>query len=268
MTMTTNTETQTPRAEHCIPEALLEKRVQITVVGCGGTGCTIASGLPYLHQAMLAWGHPYGLEVTFVDGDRISRTNCVRQPFNESEIGLYKATVLATRINLFWGLGWKSVPEFLEEGWREETDILIGCVDSRKSRRILTSTSAYWNCYYWLDLGNNAESGQFVLGQPENAKNKKSTLRLPTVAELYPEIINPKLDKKDKLPACSAAEALERQEPFINQTIAYHSLAMLARLFRYGELTHHGGFVSLANGRMAPLTIRTARSPRSLKRAA
>jgi PRTRC genetic system ThiF family protein len=268
MTMTTNTETQMQRAEHCIAEALLEKNVRITVVGCGGTGSTIASGLPYLHQAMLAWGHPYGLEVTFVDGDRISRTNCVRQPFSESEIGLYKATVLATRINLFWGLGWKGVPEFLDEGWREETDILIGCVDSRKSRRILTSTSAYWNCYYWLDLGNNADCGQFVLGQPENAKNKKSTLRFPTVAELYPEIINPKLDKKDKLPACSAVEALERQEPFINQALAYHSLAMLARLFRHGELTYHGGFVSLANGRMAPLTIPTAQSPRSLKRAA
>ena len=26
--------------------------------------------------------------------------------FSESEIGLYKADVLATRINLFWGLGW------------------------------------------------------------------------------------------------------------------------------------------------------------------
>jgi hypothetical protein len=24
---------------------------------------------------------------------------------------------------------------------------------------------------------------------------------------------------------------------------------MLARLFRHGEITHHGGFVSLANGR-------------------
>jgi hypothetical protein len=47
---------------------------------------------------MLAWGDPHGLDVTLVDGDRISRTNCVRQPFRESEIGLHKATVLATRI--------------------------------------------------------------------------------------------------------------------------------------------------------------------------
>jgi PRTRC genetic system ThiF family protein len=128
-------------------------------------------------------------------------------------------------------------------------------VDSRKSRRQITSTSAFWNCHYWLDLGNNAECGQFVLGQPENAKNKKPR-RLPTVSELYPEIVNPKLDKKDKLPACSAVEALDRQEPFVNQTLAYHSLAMLARLFRYGRLSHHAGFINLATGRMASLPIR------------
>jgi hypothetical protein len=85
--------------------------------------------------------------------------------------------------------------------------------------------------HYWLDLGNNAECGQFVLGQPENAKTKMPTLRSPTVAELYPEIVNPKLDRKDKLPACSAAESLDRQEPFVNQTLAYQALAMLARCF-------------------------------------
>src|SRR6202047_5572545 len=201
-----------PDSEHRIPAGLLEKKVKIAVGGCGGPGSAIAAGLPHLHQALLAWGHPYGLDVILIDGDRISRTNCVRQPFSESEIGLYKATVLATRINLFWGLGWKGVPEFLDEGWREETDILIGCVDSRKSRRKITSTSAFWNCYYWLDLGNKADPGQFVLGQPQNARNKKNDSRLATVAELFPEITDPKLDRKDKLPACSAVEALDRQE--------------------------------------------------------
>jgi PRTRC genetic system ThiF family protein len=258
MTMTTNIETLTPLREHRVPEVLLQKKVRVTVVGCGGTGSTVASGLPHLHQAMLAWGHPYGLDVTFVDGDRISRTNCVRQPFSESEIGLYKATVLATRINLFWGLGWRGIPEFVDEGWREETDILIGCVDSRKSRSLLTSTSTYWNCHYWLDLGNNADSGQFILGQPQNARNKKSALRLPTVSELFPEIIDPKMDKKDKLPACSAIEALDRQEPFVNQTLAHQALAMLARLFRYGRLPYHGAFINLSTGRTAAFPVRVA----------
>jgi len=53
------------------------------------------------------------------------------------------------------------------------------------------------------------------------------------VAELFPEIVKPSLDKNDDLPSCSAVEALERQEPFINQTLAFHALALLARLFRH-----------------------------------
>jgi PRTRC genetic system ThiF family protein len=249
------TSARTKTSDHRLPSSLLGKKVRVTVVGCGGTGSAVAGGLPYLHQSMLALGHPHGLHVTLVDGDLVSRINCVRQPFSESEIGLHKAIVLATRINLFWGLDWNGVPHFLDETWREETDILIGCVDSRRARYLMTQSAAYRNCYYMLDIGNNSDSGQFILGQPENPRNKKLPLRLPTAAELFPEIINPRLDKKDDLPSCSAVEALERQEPFINQTLAYHALAMLARLFRYGALSHHGCFVSLPRGSMTPLLV-------------
>jgi len=78
---------------------------------------------------------------------------------------------------------------------------------------------------------------------------------LPTAPELFPELINAKLDKKDRLPPCSALEALERQEPFVNQTLAYQALAMLARLFRYGRLSYHGGFVNLRTGRTTSLAV-------------
>lgn len=121
---------------------------------------------------------------------------------------------------------------------------------------MIISTGAYENCHYWLDLGNSADSGQFVLGQPESSKNRKLQSRLPTVAALFPEIVDPKLDRKDKLPPCSAVEALDRQEPFINQALAYQALAMLARLFRYGRTSYHGGFISLATGQMVPIQIK------------
>jgi PRTRC genetic system ThiF family protein len=121
---------------------------------------------------------------------------------------------------------------FVDESWGHEPDILIGCVDTRAARNAMTRTQTFWNCFYWLDAGNNADSGQFVLGQPENPKNKSRELRLPTAAELFPELVDPKLDRKDRLPSCSAVEALDRQEPFVNQTLAYQALAMLARLFR------------------------------------
>jgi hypothetical protein len=43
----------------------------------------------------------------------------------------------------------------------------------------------------------------------------------------------------------------------VNQTLAYHALAMLARLFRYGRLSHHGGFINLATVRMVPINADT-----------
>ena len=95
----------------------------------------------------------------------------------------------------------------------------------------------------------------FLLGQPENQRNKVRELRLPTASELFPELINTKLDKKDGLPPCSALVALERQEPFVNQTLGYQALAMFARLFRYGRLSYHGGFVNLRAGRTTSLLV-------------
>jgi molybdopterin/thiamine biosynthesis adenylyltransferase len=70
------------RIEHTLSERFLQRRaVEVLIVGAGGTGSAILMGLPYLHQAMLVWGHPYGLNVTIMDPDAVSATNCVRQPF-------------------------------------------------------------------------------------------------------------------------------------------------------------------------------------------
>ena len=66
---------------HTVHGGLLRRSVRVLVVGCGGTGSAVAAGLPYLHQAMIASGHPAGLHVTIMDGDIISAVNCIRQPF-------------------------------------------------------------------------------------------------------------------------------------------------------------------------------------------
>ena len=233
---------------HRIHPELLKQKVRVLVVGCGGNGSAIAAGLPYLHQALQAYGHPERLHVTLLDADIISATNCVRQPFSRSEIGLCKSGVLANRLNLFWGLDWQGIPQLLDDQRRfDGVDIVIGCVDTRKARAAIAKCAADWSeVDYWLDLGNNADSGQFVLGEPLNRRNRRHRLRLRTVAELFPEVIQSARDG-DGLPSCSAAEALERQEPFVNPTLANHALALLARLFRYGTISCHGGFVSLSS---------------------
>jgi PRTRC genetic system ThiF family protein len=233
---------------HQIHPELLKHRVRLLVVGCGGNGSAIAAGLPYLHQALLAYGHPEGLHVTLLDPDVISPTNCVRQPFSQSEIGLYKSVVLVNRLNLFWGLDWEGIPDGLDPKRRlDGVDIVIGCVDTRKARAAIAKCTEDWSeVDYWLDLGNNSDSGQFVLGEPLNRRNRRHRLRLRTVSELFPEVIEDELDD-DGLPSCSAAEALDRQEPFVNPTLANHALALLARLFRYGTISYNGAFASLSS---------------------
>ena len=137
---------------HTIHSELLSRRVRVLVVGCGGTGSAIAAGLPYLHHAMLAAGHPGGLHVTLMDGDTISSTNCVRQPFSRSERGLHKVVVLVNRLNVFWGADWEAVPAHLGPHDKiDRADIVIGCVDTRAARAaIQAATSDQSDVDYWL----------------------------------------------------------------------------------------------------------------------
>jgi PRTRC genetic system ThiF family protein len=249
---------------HRIHPELLERQVRVLVVGCGGTGSAVVAGLPYLHQSLIAHGHPGGLHVTVVDGDTISPTNCIRQPFARSEIGLNKAIVLVNRLNLFWGLKWEALPVHLRSGTFISRNysgddlrahIVMGCVDTRAARAVIRDAVGKWSTVsYLVDVGNNADSGQFILGEPLNERNRRSKLRLRTAVELYPEICDPNLDN-DGEPSCSAVEALERQSPFVNSTLAQHALALLARLFRYGEINHHGGFINLSTGTGSRLPI-------------
>jgi PRTRC genetic system ThiF family protein len=182
------------RVEHILPNGIFGRRpVRALIVGVGGIGSAIVMGLRYLHQAMRAWGHVYGLEVTLMDGEAVSETNCVRQPFSWSDVGQNKATVLINRINLFLGTKWNALPTscnelMLRSSSDRNPDFLIGCVDSRAARRVIERSVMKRSIYvaYWIDLGNDESSGQFVLGQPLNGRNRRKAERLRTVTELYP----------------------------------------------------------------------------------
>ena len=130
--------------------------------------------------------------------------------------------------------------------------IVIGCVDTRAARAAIRDAVSGWSSVsYLVDVGNNSDNGQFILGEPLNERNRRARLRLRTSGELFPEIVDPTLDD-DGEPSCSAVASLEKQEPFIDSTLAQHALALLARLFRYGEINYHGGFINLAT-RAAPV---------------
>ena len=272
---------------HHMPDTGSSRRgFRVLVIGAGGNGSAVLFGLPYLHHALIAWGFADGLNVTVMDADTVSPTNCVRQPFGVADIGQNKATILINRINLFHQLSWHSDETFFSQGAQNNTgssydntvDFVISCVDTRAARRAMheafNNVMGPWRSVrYWLDIGNNASNGQFVLGQPLNCVNRRSKTRLRTVTELFPSIMDTSLGE-GPLPSCSAAEALERQEPFVNNVLATSALSMITRLMRYGQIDHQGAFYNAESGRSAPISIdpelleKQARRRRTLAKAA
>jgi len=272
---------------HHMPDTGSSRRgFRVLVIGAGGNGSAVLFGLPYLHHALIAWGFTNGLQVTVMDADTVSPTNCVRQPFGAADIGQNKATILINRVNLFHQLSWHSDETFFSQDAPNNTgssydntvDFVISCVDTRAARREMheafNNVMGPWRSVrYWLDIGNNASNGQFVLGQPLNCVNRRSKTRLRTVTELFPSIMDTSLGE-GLLPSCSAAEALERQEPFVNNVLATSALSMITRLMRYGQIDHQGAFYNAESGRSAPISIdpelleKQARRRRTLAKAA
>lgn len=246
--------------KHTAPE-FLSNRFSIALVGVGGTGSHMLSGLARLHTALLALGHG-GFSVDVFDPDRVTESNVGRQLFSPADVGQFKASILVHRTNLFYGLNWnaharKFTSQIARDRYSRTHDIVISCVDTKAARRSIHRVAR--SCHdrrYWLDLGNDARTGQVVLGEVESGKRarNKEARRLPTVLELFPEMSR-KDSQEDLTPSCSLAESLERQDLFINQTVATFALDLLWQLLRRGGIDHHGAFINLTTGRVTPLPI-------------
>lgn len=248
---------------HNIHPELLTRQVRICLIGAGGTGSIFLSGLARLHLSLKAKGHPGGLAVDVYDPDTVSESNIGRQLFYASDIGLNKAIVLCHRLNMAYGLDFRAFPERFAENPYSGHDLYVSCVDSRASRREIHHTLYRRNSsrpVYWLDLGNGVEDGQVCLGEPLShfmpTRGKRANpMRLPTITEFYPDLLDLNIPDDDSMPTCSLAEALERQSLFICQEMATRGLTILWNLFSDGGLNYHGQFTNLKSGRTTPLMI-------------
>lgn len=245
--------------KHIINNRLLTNPVRVAVVGCGGTGCQFLSGLTRIHYAMTEVGHPYGLDVTAYDPDTVSSSNIGRQLFSPADIGINKAVLLVHRLSSFYGLDWDAVPaKFGSQLSHMAHDIVVTCTDTRESRRGMHNyLKNQSGVKYWLDMGNREKDGQVILGEPFHPyceKKKDRPMRLPTVTELFQELLDDTIPEDDT-PSCSLAEALERQDLFINQSVATFGLQLFWSLFRQGGLNFHGYFVNLTSGKVMNLPV-------------
>ena len=247
--------------------------ISVNLIGAGGTGSQVLTALARMNHALTEFNHA-GLSVRLWDNDVVTESNLGRQLFAESELGLYKSVALINRANRFFGTNWKAETQKFEKDdlgrlqSSMKSEIYISCVDSVKSRfdiaeilnELKMDKSYYRNQYkYWMDFGNSQFTGQVLLStignikQP-NSKKYETVENLPFITEEFGELLKIS-EEEDNTPSCSLAEALEKQDLFINSTLAQMGSSLLWNLFRNGLTENRGFFLNLKNFQSQPIKL-------------
>ena len=247
--------------------------ISVNLIGAGGTGSQVLTALARMSHALTELNHA-GLSVRLWDDDVITEANLGRQLFAESELGLHKSVALINRTNRFFGTDWKAETQKFERDYLNKlpenatASIFISCVDSVKSRfeiaEILNESKIDKGYYrnqskYWMDFGNSQFTGQVFLStvgnirQP-NSEKFETVENLPFVTEEFGELLK-QSEQEDDTPSCSLAEALEKQDLFINSTLAQLGSSLLWNLFRNGLTENRGFFLNLKNFQSQPIKL-------------
>ena len=244
--------------------------VSVNLIGAGGTGSQMLTALARINHSLIALNHA-GLHVNIFDDDIVTEGNLGRQLFAGSELGLNKAVALTNRINRFFGSNWKAVPYRFEDKYTDPykmANIYISCVDTVVARfeiaEILKKLAKH-NRYnrdkplYWIDCGNAQNTGQVILSMVGEIKQPGSKLyrtaaSLPMITDEYGQLLTAS-EKQDNTPSCSLGQALEKQDLFINSTLANMGASLLWNLFRQGFTENRGFFLNLKDFRCTPVKV-------------
>lgn len=260
---------------HFLPNNLLNPTnpIPVNVIGAGGTGSKMMTSLMEINHSLIELGHA-GLQVYLWDDDMVTSANIGRQRFAESERGLHKSVAVINRINRWSGFNWKAETQRFERDLKgnipanSSATIYISCTDNVKSRfeiaailRKLKKQSQYCRDIptYWLDFGNSKFSGQVLLstiGKIEQPRSKKflPLAELPFITDEYKDLLL-ESEETDDTPSCSLAESLEKQDLFINSTLAQMGGSLLFNLFRNGMTENKGFFLNLKDFRSQPIKV-------------
>ena len=111
-----------------IPNEWVGKKINVALVGCGGTGSEMLDELYRIHYLLTAIGGS-GIHLAAYDPSNVSLANIGRQRFWPCDIGLNKAEVLINRINSFAGIDWLYSDHAFTKDEIDSYDIIITCVD-------------------------------------------------------------------------------------------------------------------------------------------
>jgi len=262
-------------AVHIVHNYLINPTNPITLnlIGAGGTGSQVLSTLARINQALLALDHP-GLQVNLFDSDCVTEANLGRQLFSHAELGMNKAVALIHRFNRFYSMKWKAFDYNYSKAnlYRMEkakaANITITCVDSPAARFEIANMLLQVNRQqdvtkvnqplYWMDFGNTRYTGQVLLStigkikQPQSQKFQPVD-NLPFVTTLFKELLQQA--SADDGPSCSLAEALTKQDLFINSSLANIGSSLLWQMFTEGMLFNKGFFLNIKEFISNPIPI-------------
>jgi PRTRC genetic system ThiF family protein len=244
----------------------------VSLIGVGGTGSRMLTNLAMIDQALRSLGHP-GLNVTAYDDDIVTSANVGRQSYSPSDEGFPKAAVLINRVNRFYGLNWEYSISRISDSI--SGNIIITCVDNKATRKFIENyqqpdgeSGHQSKTLYWLDCGNGRDYGQVILSTRYNPDDEfededfsfdapaqvytfpAGTLKSPS--QIIPGVFE---GKDDNSPSCSMAEALRKQDLFINTSIALYGSNLLYTLISQGMIDHHGVFINMKTLQINKLKI-------------
>ncbi|TRW21978.1 PRTRC system ThiF family protein [Flavobacterium zepuense] len=246
--------------------------ILVNLIGAGGTGSHMLTALAKINCSLIELGHP-GLQVYLYDDDVVTEANMGRQLFAATEVGLHKSVALINRVNRFFGTNWKAVTKPFQRKimrnlpMRGRANIYISCVDTVSARfdiaealSNLDTNNSFDNIkpLYWMDMGNARKSGQVILStiyrvkQPDSQKYRVVSY-LPFITEEFAEQLLAEADNNE--PSCSLAEALLKQDLFINPALADLGGSLLWSLFREGMTAYRGFFLNLASFKSEPIAV-------------
>lgn len=248
-------------SRHYIDPYLINPNHPITVlvIGCGGTGSYVVSQLAKVAVALKELQGTQ-MQVLVADDDKVEAHNVGRQLFSESDVGEYKANVMISRVNRFYGLEWRSHTARIDE--LPPFNIVISCVDNVSTRRMIQKTSIksfnkkaqpYQKLLYWMDFGNSRDYGQYVLSTFENIKQPEIEGAVGQLKNIFQIFKGIREDESE--PSCSMAESLSQQDLFINLQLATAGISLIWKLLKDHSIEYHGQFMNLATGQTRPLTL-------------
>ncbi|MFB9080178.1 PRTRC system ThiF family protein [Flavobacterium procerum] len=245
--------------------------ITVNLIGAGGTGSKVLTALMEMNHSLTALGHA-GLTVRLWDDDIVTTANLGRQRFAPSELGLCKSVALINRANRFMGTYWKAETVKFEKDSlgklppNAKASVYITCTDSARSRfdiadilKSIHSRNYRDDPKYWMDFGNSQHTGQVILSTigeiPQPKSEKFETVeRLAFVTDEFGELLN-QSEAEDDTPSCSLAEALEKQDLYINSSLAQMGCSLLWNLFREGMTQNRGFFLNLKDFRSQPIAV-------------